>query len=69
MLRVAVDIGGTFTDLVAQDEQGRVSVAKVLTTPLDHSDGVMSAIVGDLGSGITIFTILTVVRAWLVTEA
>ena len=44
MLRVAVDIGGTFTDLVAQDELGRVSVAKVLTTPLDHSEGVMSAI-------------------------
>jgi N-methylhydantoinase A len=44
MLRVAVDIGGTFTDLVAQDELGRVSVAKVLTTPLDHSEGVMSSI-------------------------
>jgi N-methylhydantoinase A len=45
MLRVAVDIGGTFTDLVAQDELGRLSVAKVLTTPLDHSEGVMRAIV------------------------
>jgi N-methylhydantoinase A len=44
MLRVAVDIGGTFTDLVAQDEFGRVVVAKVLTTPLDHSEGVISAI-------------------------
>lgn len=44
MLRVAVDIGGTFTDLVAQDELGRVSVAKVLTTPLDHSEGVMNSI-------------------------
>ncbi|MDP2604684.1 MAG: hydantoinase/oxoprolinase family protein [Deltaproteobacteria bacterium] len=44
MLRVAVDIGGTFTDLVAQDELGRVAVAKVLTTPLDHSEGVMNAI-------------------------
>jgi len=44
MLRVAVDIGGTFTDLVAQDELGCLSVAKVLTTPLDHSEGVMSAI-------------------------
>jgi len=44
MLRVAVDIGGTFTDLVAQDELGRLSVAKVLTTPLDHSAGVMNAI-------------------------
>ncbi len=44
MLRVAVDIGGTFTDLVAQDEDGRVAVSKVLTTPHDHSEGVMSAI-------------------------
>jgi len=44
MHRVAVDIGGTFTDLVAQDDRGQVSVSKVLTTPLDHSEGVMSAI-------------------------
>ena len=44
MIRVAVDIGGTFTDFVAQDEQGRVVVAKVLTTPLDHSEGVMNSI-------------------------
>jgi len=44
MIRVAVDIGGTFTDLVAQDELGRLSVAKVLTTPLDHSEGVMNSI-------------------------
>ena len=44
MLRVAVDIGGTFTDLVAQDDSGRVSVSKVLTTPNDHAAGVMSAI-------------------------
>ena len=44
MIRVAVDIGGTFTDFVAQDEQGRIVVAKVLTTPLDHSEGVMNSI-------------------------
>jgi len=44
MLRVAVDIGGTFTDLVAQDEEGCVTGSKVLTTPHDHSEGVMSAI-------------------------
>src|SRR3989337_1935244 len=44
MHRVAVDFGGTFTDLVAQDDRGQVSVSKVLTTPLDHSEGVMSAI-------------------------
>ncbi|MGE5819881.1 MAG: hydantoinase/oxoprolinase family protein [Deltaproteobacteria bacterium] len=44
MLRVAVDIGGTFTDLVAQDDSGRLFVSKVLTTPNDHSEGVMSSI-------------------------
>ena len=44
MLRIAVDIGGTFTDLVAQDDSGRLFVSKVLTTPNDHSEGVMGAI-------------------------
>jgi N-methylhydantoinase A len=41
---VGVDIGGTFTDLVAQDGDGDLAVSKVLTTPLDHSEGVMSAV-------------------------
>jgi N-methylhydantoinase A len=44
MLNIAVDIGGTFTDLVAQDDSGRLFVSKVLTTPKDHSEGVMNAI-------------------------
>src|SRR3990172_7451875 len=44
MLRVAVDIGGTFTDLVAEDDDGRAAVSKVLTTPQDHAEGVMSAV-------------------------
>ena len=40
-LDVAVDIGGTFTDLVAIDRiTGRVVQAKALTTPLDLSQGV-----------------------------
>jgi N-methylhydantoinase A len=39
-----VDIGGTFTDLVAQDDDGHVAVSKVLTTPRDHAEGVMSAV-------------------------
>src|SRR3970040_652176 len=46
MQRVAVDIGGTFTDLVAQDDGGDVAVSKVLTTPEDHAEGVMSAVAG-----------------------
>jgi N-methylhydantoinase A len=44
MKHVAVDIGGTFTDLVAQDGNGRVVVAKVLTTPRDHAEGVINAV-------------------------
>jgi N-methylhydantoinase A len=40
-LSVAVDIGGTFTDLVAFDERsGRVLQAKSLTTPHELSQGV-----------------------------
>ena len=42
--RVGADVGGTFTDLVAMDEAGRVIVAKAPTTPADQSDGVMDAV-------------------------
>jgi N-methylhydantoinase A len=50
-LRVAIDIGGTFTDATLVDEStGAVAIAKVLTTPSDPSDGFMRAferVVGD----------------------
>src|SRR5690349_23236850 len=40
-LSIAVDIGGTFTDLVAYDERGgRVFQSKALTTPHELSQGV-----------------------------
>src|SRR5215210_5426498 len=43
--RLGVDIGGTFTDLVMLDsESGRLCNEKVLTTPLDPSEGVLSGI-------------------------
>jgi N-methylhydantoinase A len=42
---VAVDIGGTFTDLIAFDEmEGRIRHAKSLTTPQDPVDGVLDCI-------------------------
>ncbi len=42
MIRIATDIGGTFTDLLYLDEQkGAVGVAKALTTPSDYALGVM----------------------------
>ncbi|UGY94578.1 hydantoinase/oxoprolinase family protein [Streptomyces gobiensis] len=44
-LRVSMDIGGTFTDVVAYDEQtGRYSADKASTTPDDLTEGVISAL-------------------------
>ncbi len=41
----AVDVGGTFTDLVVLDgDTGRVSFAKVPTTPADPAEGVVAAV-------------------------
>jgi N-methylhydantoinase A len=43
--RVAVDIGGTFTDLVhLETESGAVGAAKAPTTPRRFEDGVMEAL-------------------------
>ena len=43
--RVAIDIGGTFTDLVLEEESGRqVGGAKVLSTPGHLVDGVVDAV-------------------------
>ncbi|MBM3676360.1 MAG: hydantoinase/oxoprolinase family protein [Actinobacteria bacterium] len=43
-VRLAIDIGGTFTDAtLVDDATGRVSIAKVLTTPSDPSEGFMQA--------------------------
>ena len=41
--RIGVDVGGTFTDLVALVD-GELAVAKVPSTPTDQSVGVMSAL-------------------------
>lgn len=44
-LRIAVDIGGTFTDLIAFDERsGRIQHAKTLTTPRDPVEGILDCI-------------------------
>ena len=41
MYRIGVDVGGTYTDLVATDETGRTIFAKSPSTPADQSIGVM----------------------------
>ena len=44
MLRIGIDVGGTFTDLVGVDEAGRVTLAKSTSTPADPSLGVMDGL-------------------------
>ncbi len=41
-MRVATDIGGTFTDLVAVDDKGRTVLAKSHTTPPNFEEGVIN---------------------------
>lgn len=43
-LWIGVDVGGTYTDLVAIDDTGRVEARKVLSTPKDQSEGVIDAL-------------------------
>ncbi|HWM80255.1 MAG TPA: hydantoinase/oxoprolinase family protein, partial [Methylomirabilota bacterium] len=44
MYRIGIDVGGTFTDLVAVDPEGRVVIAKSTSTPEDPSIGVMDGL-------------------------
>ncbi len=44
MYRIGIDVGGTFTDLVAVDESGRATLAKTASTPEDPSIGVMAGL-------------------------
>jgi N-methylhydantoinase A len=70
--RVAIDVGGTFTDLFILDErQGRVSVAKVPSTPDDPAAGILAALehgeidlgeVGFLSHGSTVATNALITR-------
>jgi N-methylhydantoinase A len=45
-MRIAVDIGGTFTDLVAVDDDGEVYRSKSLTTPDDLARGIQDCLNG-----------------------
>ena len=44
MIRVGVDVGGTFTDIILEriaDGERQVAVTKVPSTPRDQSEGVV----------------------------
>ena len=52
MYRIGIDIGGTFTDLAAVDDAGRVVIAKASSTPHDPSEGLLeglSVLAAELG--------------------
>jgi len=42
--RIGIDVGGTFTDLVAVDDAGKATLAKVPSTPTDPSIGVLDGL-------------------------
>ena len=42
--RIAVDVGGTFTDVVAVDDNGTVTFAKAPTTPDNQAVGTLNGI-------------------------
>jgi len=44
MFKVCVDIGGTFTDCVVSDDQGRLRQFKAPSTPKDFAQGVMDVL-------------------------
>src|SRR6516162_8469911 len=44
MYRLGIDVGGTFTDLVAVDDFGKTTLAKVPSTPADPSIGVLDGL-------------------------
>ncbi|HKX18418.1 MAG TPA: hydantoinase/oxoprolinase family protein [bacterium] len=45
-LRIGVDIGGTFTDLIVVNDTGVFEIVKVLTTPEDPADAVIVGVTG-----------------------
>jgi N-methylhydantoinase A/oxoprolinase/acetone carboxylase beta subunit len=47
-VQIGLDIGGTFTDIVALDRDGRLALTKVPSTPKDLLDGIGAAVRGIL---------------------
>src|SRR5580698_9935033 len=50
-LRIGIDIGGTFTDLVAIAADGRITTRKVASTPHDYGEGIVAGLRELLGEG------------------
>ncbi|MGE3335181.1 MAG: hydantoinase/oxoprolinase family protein [Rhodospirillaceae bacterium] len=60
MNRIGVDVGGTFTDLVVEQQGGAISVFKVPSVPADPSRGVLDAVAAAAkGLGVSVAQLLT----------
>jgi N-methylhydantoinase A len=49
--RVGVDVGGTFTDVILHEADGRVRVHKLLSTPRSYDEAVVKSVAGLVGNG------------------
>ena len=67
-LSIGIDVGGTFTDLVAVSPEGTVTTHKVLSTPDDQSRGVESSITLLAGSPVRRFVHGTTVATNMLLE-
>ena len=66
MNRIGVDVGGTFTDLVVEQDGGAIAVFKVPSVPADPSRGVLDAVAAAAaGLGLTVPQLLSDCR-WFV---
>jgi N-methylhydantoinase A len=57
-LRIGIDIGGTFTDLVAIAADGRITTRKVASTPHDYGEGIIAGLQELLTDGATVAEVL-----------
>ena len=58
VIRAAVEVGGTFTDLIWVDQQGDIRTWKVPSTPGDPSGGVIAGLEEGLGTELSGLTAL-----------
>jgi N-methylhydantoinase A len=57
-LRIGIDIGGTFTDLVAIDSAGRVHTHKTASTPHDYGEGIVEGLRSLVADGAAVSEVL-----------
>ncbi len=57
-LRIGIDIGGTFTDLVAIAADGAITTRKVASTPHDYGEGIIAGLKELLTDGVKVADVL-----------